>query len=134
MTGENQTGKEGFFLDTYAMIEYLRGNRKYLGLMTSEGRRATSIMNLVELYYLVLRERGEESAADSALTAFGQFETHVIAEDIRKGIKLRLSARARKVDFSYADAIGHAISGRLALRYLTGDDAFKGLPNVEFVK
>jgi hypothetical protein len=49
-------------------------------------------------------------------------------------MKLRLSARARKVDFSYADAIGYAMSGRLRLRYLTGDDAFKGLPNVEFVK
>jgi predicted nucleic acid-binding protein len=128
------TSDEGFFLDTYAMVEYLRGNKRYASLVSSDGRRATSVMNLVELYYLVLRERGNEREADTALAAFGQFEIHVTAEDIRNGMKMRLSARARKTDFSYADAIGYAMSGRLGMRYLTGDDAFKGLPNVEFVK
>jgi hypothetical protein len=40
---------------------------------------------LVELYYLVLRERREETAADGALAAFKQFETQAIVEDIPKG-------------------------------------------------
>jgi predicted nucleic acid-binding protein len=128
------TNEEGFFLDTYAMVEYLRGNKRYASLVASEARRATSVMNLVELYYLVLRERGSEEEADGALAAFGQFESRVTAEDIRDGMKMRLSARARKTDFSYADAIGYAMSNRLGMRYLTGDDAFKGIPNVEFVK
>lgn len=128
------TSEEGFFLDTYAMVEYLRGNKRYASLVASDGGRATSVMNLVELYYLVLRERGNEKEADTALAAFGQFESQVTADDIRNGMKMRLSARARKTDFSYADAIGYAMSGRLGMRYLTGDDAFKGLPNVEFVK
>jgi hypothetical protein len=91
-------------------------------------------MNLIELYYLVLRESGNDKEADTALAAFGQFESLVTAGDIRNGMKMRLSARARKTDFSYTDAIGYAMSGRLGMKYLTGDDAFKGLPKVEFVK
>jgi predicted nucleic acid-binding protein len=128
------TSDEGFFLDAYAMVEYLRGNKRFAGLVASEARRATSVMNLVELYYLVLREHGSEEEADGALAAFGQFESQVTAEDIRNGMKMRLSARARKTGFSYADAIGYAMSSRLGMKYLTGDDAFKSLPNVEFVK
>jgi predicted nucleic acid-binding protein len=128
------TEEGGFFLDTYAMVEYLRGNKRYAELVASEGRRATSVVNLTELYYLVLKERGDEKEADTALAAFGQFEVQVTNDDIKKGMRMRLGARARKADFSYADAIGYAMSGRLGMRYLTGDDAFKGLSDVEFVR
>lgn len=122
----------GFYLDTYAMIEYLRGNRKYLKFISGK-EPITSIMNLIELYFLILREH-DEKAADGAYIVFRQFETAIAEEDIGTGMKLRLNARARRIDLSYSDAIGYTISERLGLKYLTGDDAFKGFPNVEFVK
>lgn len=122
-----------FFLDTYAMIEYLRGNRNYLKFISPESDPVTSLMNLVELYFLILREHYEETA-DKAYLAFRQFETPIVEDDIRSGMKLRLSAQARRLDLSYADAIGYAISERLGTKYLTGDGAFREFPNVEFIR
>jgi hypothetical protein len=114
------------------MIEYLRGNAKYLKIV-SDTNSMTSLMNLIELYYLVLRDHSEEMAENTFL-AFRKSEVPIKDEDIRLGMEFRLRAKARKVDLSYADAIGYAISERMAARYLTGDSAFRGVPNVEFLK
>jgi hypothetical protein len=55
-------------------------------------------------------------------------------EDVKDGMKRRLDLRKKKVDLSYADALGYAVSLRLMHQFLTGNDAFKNLENVEFVK
>ena len=121
-----------FFLDTYAMIEYLRGNPNYRNYF-SNTKLITSILNLIELYFLVLREHNEK-AADNAYAAFRHYQTDISEEDIRNGMKLRLRMKLDKIDLSYADAIGYVMSERLEAKYLTGDDAFRKLQNVEFVK
>jgi predicted nucleic acid-binding protein len=120
------------YLDTYAMIEYLRGNSKYLEAI-SDTEWVTSLMNLIELYYLILRDHDEEMA-ERAFLAFRQSEVPIKDEDIKSGMTLRLKARARKIDLSYADAIGYSISERMGARYLTGDSAFRNFPNVEFLR
>ena len=53
---------------------------------------------------------------------------------MKDGMKRRLELRKRRLDLSYADALGYAVSLRLRLKFLTGDDAFKNLDNVEFVR
>ena len=40
----------------------------------------------------------------------------------------------RKVSLSYADGLGYEVAQRMEIKFLTGDEAFKGLENVEFVK
>jgi len=35
---------------------------------------------------------------------------------------------------SYAGALGYVIAKRMRVRFLTGDDTFDGVENVEFVK
>ena len=55
-------------------------------------------------------------------------------DDVKDGMKRRLELRKKKLDLSYADAIGYAVSLRLMLMFLTGDDAFKNLEKVEFVR
>jgi len=55
-------------------------------------------------------------------------------EDVKDGMRRRLELRKKKLELSYADAIGYAVSLRLMLMFLTGDDAFKNLEKVEFVK
>jgi hypothetical protein len=40
----------------------------------------------------------------------------------------------REKEFSFTDAIGYQISQRNGLRFITGDVAFKGFQNVEFMK
>lgn len=121
-----------YYLDTYAMREYLRGNRSYQKYFSGH-ELITSLMNLIELYYLVLRDDGE-SAADKSYLAFKQYEVSITDHDIRNAMKFRLGSKARKEDVSYADAIGYIIAKRYGVTYLTGDDAFEGFPNVLFIK
>ena len=40
----------------------------------------------------------------------------------------------KKKSLSYADCINYSIANKLKLKLLTGDDDFKRLKNVEFVK
>jgi predicted nucleic acid-binding protein len=120
------------YLDTYAMIEYLRGSSRYLKVI-SETETVTCLMNLIELYYLILRDHSKDMA-ERAFLAFRQSEVPIKDEDIKSGMALRLKARARKIDLSYADAIGYSISERMGTRYLTGDSAFRDFPHVEFLR
>ena len=121
-----------FFLDTYAIQKYLRGNAEYLNRM-SGAELATSLLNLMELYYVFLRDHGEK-AAESVYSTYRHYQAEIIDEDVRSGMALKLRMKSKRVGLSYADALGYAIAERLRMKYLTGDDAFRSLPNVEFVK
>lgn len=114
------------------MIEFLRGNLNYSRYF-AHTILTTSVLNLVELYFLVLREHGEEDA-DRTYGAFRQYQTEIHEEDVKNGMKLWLRMKLNRVNLSYADAIGYVISERLGAKYLTEDNTFKTLPNVEFVK
>ena len=120
------------YIDTYAMIEYLNGNRDYAKYFKGQSL-VTSILNLGELYYLLLRDSGE-MMADRAYLAFANYQTPITEQDVKDGMKFRLRLKAQRVNLSYADAIGYSIAQRDKARYLTGDDAFKALSGVEFVK
>ena len=122
----------GFYLDTYAIIEFLRRNSRYREYFKSRAL-STSVMNLAELYFVVLRERGE-AAADETHSAFRHFQVEITDADVKNGMILRMRLWSKNLRLSYADGIGYAMAERLRVRYLTGDSAFKGMPNVEFVK
>lgn len=121
-----------FFADTYALVEYLRGNEGYAGFIEGEGW-STSILNLIELYYAVLRDN-DESSADEAYSAFRRRAVEVTDADVREAMKLRLRLKARRLDLSYADAIGYAIARRRGDDFLTGDRVFTGLEGVKLVR
>lgn len=114
------------------MIEYIRGNKAYLKYFSSLDLK-TSILNLTELYFHVLRDAGERKAEDTYML-FKQFSVPIIDEDVKEGMKFRLRLKARRTDVSYADAIGYAMAERMKAKFLTGDNSFKALSNVEFVK
>jgi hypothetical protein len=63
---------------------------------------------------------------------FRHYQRDIEEQDTGNGMKLK--SKLDRLDISYADAIGYVMSGRLGARYLTGDNAFKKLSNVEFVK
>jgi hypothetical protein len=122
-----------YFLDTYAMMEYVGGNRDYLKYFSSTTRLRTSILDLMELYFHVLRDAGER-VADDTFTQFKQYIVPLTDEDVKNGMKFRLRSMSKRLDISYTDAVGYVTSEKLGTRFLTGDEAFKHLPNVEFVK
>lgn len=49
---------ENYFFDTYAIIETLKGSDGYLAF--SDKQIITSVNNLVEVYYYLLREKGQK--------------------------------------------------------------------------
>lgn len=124
-------GRVSYFIDTYAMIEYLSGNKRYSKYFGNDLH--TSKLNLMEMYFLVLREQGEK-VADRSYATFRVFETSFDDEDVKEAMKMRLRLKAGKTHLSYTDALGYQLSKKLGMKFLTGDDAFKHLANVEFVK
>ena len=80
-----------------------------------------------------MRDYGE-AAAEKAYSATARYEVEFGDEDVKDGMRRRLELRKKKLELSYADAIGYAVSLRLMLMFLTGGDAFKNLEKVEFVK
>ena len=120
-----------YYADTYALVEILRGNpayRPYTRLVTSE-------FNLLELAYAVTRDYGE----DVAIRVLEEVRRNVVIaypddEDYVKAAVFKLSQRRAGRNVSLVDALGYVLAKRLGIPFLTGDKAFKGLENVEYVK
>jgi len=120
---------KSYFLDTYALIEIIKGNRNYKKFLSEEF--ITLLFNLYELYYILLRDKGE----DVAEHYFLQFRPIVApVEDKFVFTASRFRLRNVKNKFSYIDALGYATALDKGFQFLTGDKEFKGKENVEFVK
>ena len=105
----------------------MRGNPRYRRYLSAELR--TSVWNLVELYLAILRDRGE----DEDQRQFARFRT--IAIDPEDGWLFEaMGLKVRRPKLSYADAIGYTAARRIGARFLTGDEAFQRLPDVEFCR
>ncbi|TMP98744.1 MAG: type II toxin-antitoxin system VapC family toxin [Thaumarchaeota archaeon] len=107
-----------FFLDTYAILEYLRGNAEYLNRM-SGAELATSLLNLMELYYVFLRDHGEK-AAESVYSTYRHYQAEIIDEDVRSGMALKLRM---KIEESWSLIRGRA---RLCHRRAVADEVPDG--------
>jgi len=116
-----------FFLDTYALIEIVRGNPRYRRYLSAELR--TGLWNLAELYLAILRDRGDAEARRQ----FVRFRTIAVDPD-DEWLFEALALKARRPALSYADAIGYTAARRVGARFLTGDEAFRRLPDVEFCR
>lgn len=118
-----------YFFDTYALIELLEGNpsyRRFGGV-----RFFTTRMNLYEMHYHIQRKKGL-SEANRAFHGFVFYTKEFSDTIIREASIFRL--RNKQFRFSFIDALGYVIAIRSGAKFLTGDNAFKGLPNVEFVR
>jgi predicted nucleic acid-binding protein len=119
----------GYFLDAYAMMEILRANPAYGAYLDDD--LGTSILHRYEVHFHLLRELGREEA-DAGIAAFRPMQVDIEEEDVLEASAFRL--RQRRSKLSFADALGYAMARRRDLRFLTGDEAFRAVPRVEFVK
>ena len=118
-----------YFFDTYALIELTKNNPNYINYSGSVV--ITSIFNLAELYYAILRDYNEERAK----TIYYKFKECVneVGDDvIFDAMKFRL--KRKNQNLSYADCIGYTLAAKHNLKFLTGDKEFKNMSNVEFVQ
>lgn len=118
-----------YFLDTYALIEIVKGNQNYQKFISSE--MFTSLYNLYEFYFILLKDYNELIA----LKFFEEFRGKVINvedESIFEASKFKLKNIKKRI--SYVDCLGYVMALRLGIKFLTGDKEFEKFENVEFVK
>ena len=118
-----------FFCDTYALIEIIKGNRNYSGytnfiLITSE-------LNLMELYYSLLRDFGK-SAADQYFKEWEASSVRIPTSFIEAAMEFKYTHNKEKL--SYVDCMGYIYAKIHNLPFLTGDSKFQNKEGVEFIK
>jgi len=116
------------FFDTYAMVEIARGNPRYQKYLDQE-RIILTKLNMVELYYAILRDFNEVEAKKHYFF-YLPFIEEITDEVVFEAMKFRLEHR----NLSYADCVGYMTAKAKGEKFLTGDIVFKGLENVEFVR
>jgi predicted nucleic acid-binding protein len=117
-----------YFFDSYAIIELFKNSPSYEKF--KDEIIITSALNLAEVYYIIALCLGE-NIADKV----GNIKMNFI--EINPSIALEASKfrfRNKSLKFSYADCIGYLMAKKANLKFLTGDEQFKGFEDVEFVK
>jgi predicted nucleic acid-binding protein len=119
-----------YFFDTYAFIEIIKENPRYLNYLKNI-IIVTTKLNLMELHYVLLRTVGKEEA-ENHYDAFLPFVIEISDEIIKKANEFKLSHK--KQNLSYVDCIGYITAKMNNIKFLTGDMQFEKLDNVEYVK
>ncbi len=117
-----------YFFDSYAIVELIKENPNYL--LYGESKIATTVLNVIEVHYALLREKGPEFAKaffNSLMKWVIPFEYVITDANI-----LKYSMRKQKL--SSPDCIGYLLAKTHGIKFLTGDKEFENMPNVEFVK
>ena len=120
-----------YFLDTYALIEIATQNPEYSDYTISPIEAGTTIFNIMELHFYYLKHFGNEEAE----RIYSLVIPLLISTDddiIKDANKFKLANFKKR--FSFTDCIGYVASIKLKLSFVTGDYAFKGMENVEFVR
>lgn len=119
-----------YFADSYAYLAALRGSGRYAAILRDD-ELVTTALNVLEVAFAVRRHGGDVQAATTPILA------HCIDVPHRVGIaaaEFRAQRIAAKADCSTVDAWGYATAQHLGIPFLTGDEGFRGVPGVKFVK
>ena len=122
-------GIKKFFWDSYAVIETIKGNSNYNPYIDEEV--IITIFNLTEIYFSALKDLGE-TIAEKIYQQYSPSVTEVSETVLKKAMKFKLKNKDK--NFSYTDCIGYLYATENDMVFLTGDEAFENLENVEFVK
>lgn len=118
-----------YFFDSYAIIELTDGKKNYQQF--GDEIITTTVMNLAEVYYILLVDGGYEKA-ENALRKLNPSVLDITPEIAVEAARFRF--KHRKLKFSYIDCVGYITALRHNLLFLTGDDAFEDFSHVQFVK
>ena len=121
-----------FLADSYALVAFLEGNERYVGIFRRKSL-VTTAMNVLEVYATLLRRIGRGEARELA-AGLSSLAVPIPTEVALSAGEFRQSMRSRKRDCSYIDAWGYASAQYLGVPFLTGDPAFRRIEHVEFVR
>lgn len=117
------------FLDTYALIEIAKENPHYAHLRSAKG--VFTILNLLEFYYNVLIDYGERKAKE----LYNYLKENLVPvhdEAVFEAMEFRL--KNKRLNLSYTDALGYAVARHMGIPFVTGNESFKKLAHVIFIK
>jgi predicted nucleic acid-binding protein len=128
-----------FVLDSYALVGYLE-NESFSGqiqrVLTKAKRGDTRIylhaIHIGEVYYIVLRERGQ-NLADLAYSRIKAFPVEFI-DHIDEQLLLTAATLKANHPISYADSFAAAMAIINKCSLLTGDPEFKSLEKQSIIK
>lgn len=118
-----------YFFDTYALIEILKENPAYKAY--AEQEIVTSILNIGEFHYALLRDFNKRVAGEWS-TRLGKVALGVDKDTVVRAMEFRFYHR--KKSLSFVDCAGYILAKERGMKFLTGDEDFRDIPNVEFVK
>lgn len=119
------------FLDTYSIIEIDKGNPNYKNYILEPVNAITTIFNLIEVYFIYIKIH-EEKDADRIYDIAKPMVVPIDDSIIKSAMNFKLAHHKKR--YSIADCIGYVTALKFEAKFLTGDYAFKGLENVEFVR
>lgn len=113
-------------LDTYALIEIIHKNEHFTELL-EEGFIIPDPV-LAELYDVLLRTHNRE-IADHWYVRFSLYSLPVPHELLKNAVVLRRANK--KLNLSITDAAGYLLAQHLNISFVTGNQAFEGMPGVD---
>jgi predicted nucleic acid-binding protein len=120
---------ERYVFDSYAMMALLeneKGSQLVADLITSDETEIhMSVVNLGEIYYIVMREYGEKAAAELEEKVL---QTGKIRIADAPWERVKAAARLKTTGgLSFADCFGAALAAELKATLVTGDPEFEKL-------
>ena len=107
----------------------LKGNpnyRKYLNETIN-----TSAFNAVELLYYMLKYH-ESAKVEEKYAELNLNIVEIEKNELFEAAKLRHAHKKKAL--SYSDCVGYTLAEKRGMKFLTGDNDFRGMGNTEFVK
>ena len=120
-----------YFFDTYAIIEIYLGNENYRKYVFDPEQAICTIFNLVETHFYFLKKYGQVKA-DEIYELIKPIVIKIDDSLLKEANIFKLLHLKNRL--SFADCIGYVTALKLNAKFVTGDYAFKGLENVEFVR
>ncbi len=117
-----------YFFDSYVLVEYFKGNPGMAKLI-EDNDGVITLLNLLEVAYIISRDFKPELGR-RVIKQLNDLVVIPTNKDVEEAVMFRL--QSRKLDLSYADALGYTYAKRRSILFLTGDSAFEGMPNVGF--
>ncbi|MBI3412552.1 MAG: PIN domain-containing protein [Candidatus Aenigmarchaeota archaeon] len=118
-----------YFFDSYAVIETIKGNPNYI-VYKKCGVVLTKLV-LFEVYFKLIKEF-TEADANKFLAESYNLAADFGSDVIKYAAKFRLDNMNKNL--SMTDCVGYVLSKNLGIKFLTGDEQFKSMENVEFAK